>query len=137
VTQQFNFAPDDLAYLENHYIYTDHSQFYTASAGASYNLHGTHLNADFIYGTGLREDATDPQTGGNIPNGGAVAPYFQLNLGVTHRFEDVFGAPLELTGSIINVTDRSYEIRSGSGVGVFAPQYGPRREFFAGIRKFF
>jgi outer membrane receptor protein involved in Fe transport len=137
VSQQFNFSPDDFAYVANHYIYTDHSQFYTASAGASYNLYGTHLNADIIYGTGLREDATDPQTGGNIPNGGAVAPYFQLNLGVTHRFQDVFGAPLELTGSIINVTDRAYEIRSGSGVGVFAPQYGPRRAFFAGIRKFF
>jgi outer membrane receptor protein involved in Fe transport len=66
-----------------------------------------------------------------------VAPYLQLNLGVTHRFQDVFGAPLELTGSIINVTDRVYEIRSGTGVGVFAPQYGPRRAFFAGIRKFF
>ncbi|HTZ69875.1 MAG TPA: TonB-dependent receptor [Acetobacteraceae bacterium] len=137
VSQQFNFSPDDFAYVANHYIYTDHSQFYTASAGASYNLYGTHLNADLIYGTGLREDATDPQTGANIPNGGAVAPYFQLNLGVTHRFQDVFGGPLELTGSIINVTDRAYEIRSGSGVGVFAPQYGPRRAFFAGIRKFF
>ncbi len=89
------------------------------------------MNADLIYGTGLREDA------GDVPNGGAVAPYLQLNLGVTHRFQDVFGAPLELTGSIINVTDRVYEIRSGTGVGVFAPQYGPRRAFFAGIRKFF
>ncbi len=131
VSQQFNFTPADLAYIADHYIYTDHSQFYTASAGASYNLHGTHLNADLIYGTGLREDA------GDVPNGGAVAPYLQLNLGVTHRFQDVFGAPLELTGSIINVTDRVYEIRSGTGVGVFAPQYGPRRAFFAGIRKFF
>jgi outer membrane receptor protein involved in Fe transport len=131
VSQQFNFTPADLVYIADHYIYTDHSQFYTASAGASYNLHGTHLNADLIYGTGLREDA------GDVPNGGAVAPYLQLNLGVTHRFQDVFGAPLELTGSIINVTDRVYEIRSGTGVGVFAPQYGPRRAFFAGIRKFF
>lgn len=131
VSQQFNFTPQDLAYLADHYIYTDHSQFYTASAGASYNLHGTHLNADLIYGTGLRKDE------GDIPNGGVVAPYLQLNLGVTHKFPDVFGAPLELSGAIINVTDRVYEIRSGTGVGVFAPQYGPRRAFFAGIRTFF
>ena len=131
VSQQFNFTPQDLAYIADHYIYTDHSQFYTASAGASYNLRGVHLNADLIYGSGLREDA------GGIPNGGAVAPYLQLNLGVSHRFDSVFGAPLELNAAIINVTDRVYEIRSGTGVGVFAPQYGPRRAYYAGIRRFF
>ena len=130
VSQQFNFSPDDLAYIANHYIYTDHSQFYTGSAGASYNLDGTHLNADLIYGSGLREDT-------DIPNGGAVAPYLQLNLGISHRFNNVVGGPFEITGAIINVTDRVYEIRSGTGVGVFAPQYGPRRAFYAGIRKFF
>jgi outer membrane receptor protein involved in Fe transport len=131
VSQQFNFTPQQIAYIANHYIYTDHNQFYTASTGASYNLYGTHLNADLIYGTGLREDA------GDVPNGGAVAPYLQLNLGVTHKYQDVFGAPLEVNAAIINVTDRIYEIRSGTGVGVFAPQYGPRRAFYAGIRKFF
>ena len=131
VSQQFNFTPDDLAYIAHHYIYTDHSQFYTASTGTSYNLFGTHLNADLIYGTGLREDA------GNVPNGGQVAPYLQLNLGATHRFDHVPGGPFEINAAILNVTDRIYEIRSGTGVGVFAPQYGPRRAFYAGIRKFF
>jgi outer membrane receptor protein involved in Fe transport len=130
-SQQFNFSPDDLAYIADHYIYTDHSQFYTGSAGASYLVFGTHLNADLIYGTGLREDE------GAIPNGGTVAPYLQLNLGATHRFESVFGGPLEVRVAIINATDRIYEIRSGTGVGVFAPQYGPRRAFYAGVRTFF
>ena len=131
VSQQFNFSPDDLAYIAGHYIYTDHNQFYTASAGASYNLLGTHLNADTIYGTGLREDAD------GVPNGASVAPYFQLNLGASHRFEHLAGAPFELNAAILNVTDRIYEIRSGSGIGVFAPQYGPRRAFYAGVRAFF
>jgi len=131
VSQQFNFTPPQLAYIADHYIYTDHSQIVSASGGVSYNLSGTHLNADFIYGTGLREDE------GDIPNGGVVAPYLQVNLGVTHRFEHVFGKPMEVNAQILNVTDRVYEIRSGSGVGVFAPQYGPRRTFYAGIRKYF
>jgi outer membrane receptor protein involved in Fe transport len=131
VSQQFNFTPQQLEYIAGHYIYTDHSQLVSASGGVSYDLLGTHLNADLIYGTGLREDA------GDIPNGGVVAPYLQLNLGVTHRFAKVFGAPLEVNAQILNVTDRIYEIRSGSGVGVFAPQYGPRRTFYAGIRKYF
>jgi outer membrane receptor protein involved in Fe transport len=131
VSQQFNFTPQDLAYIADHYIYTDHSQFYTASSGVSYNLHGTRLNADLIYGTGLREDS------GDIPNGGVVAPYLQLNLSATRRFENVLGGPIELSAAILNVTDRIYEIRSGTGVGVFAPQYGPRRAFYASIRRFF
>jgi outer membrane receptor protein involved in Fe transport len=131
VSQQFNFSPQDLSYIADHYIYTDHSQIVSASAGVSYNLHGTRLNADMIYGTGLREDA------GGIPNGGVVAPYAQVNLGVSHRFEGVFGAPVEVSGTIINVTDRIYEIRAGTGVGVFAPQYGPRRAFYGSVRTFF
>jgi len=130
-SQQFNFTPQQLAYIADNYIYTDHSQFYTASSGVSYNLRGTHLNADLIYGTGLREDS------GDIPNGGVVAPYLQLNLGASHRFDKVFGVPVEVNAAIVNVTDRIYEIRSGSGVGVFAPQYGPRRSFYAGVRAFF
>jgi len=131
VSQEFNFSPQQLAYLDTHEIYTDHSQFYTASSGISYTLFGTHLNTDLIYGTGLREDE------GDIPNGGAVAPYLQLNLGVSRRFNHIFGGPIELSANIINLTDRIYEIRSGTGVGVFAPQYGPRRTFYIALRKFF
>jgi hypothetical protein len=33
--------------------------------------------------------------------------------------------------------DVDYQIRSGTGVGVFAPQYGPRRGFFFGLSKSF
>jgi outer membrane receptor protein involved in Fe transport len=131
VSQQFNFSPDDLAYINGHYIYTDHSQWITASSGLSYNWQGTRFSSDLIYGTGLRQDA------GAVPNGGTVTPYTQVNFGVSHRFEEAKGGPLELSLNLINAFDRSYQIRSGSGVGVFAPQYGPREEIFAGIRKFF
>ena len=131
VSQQFNFTPQQLAYIADHYIYTDHSQWISASAGVSYRWLGTHFDTDLIYGSGLREDS------GAIPNGGAVAPYLQMNLGVSHRFSDVFGSPLELNAAVINVTDRIYEIRSGTGVGVLAPQYGPRRAFYAGFGRFF
>ncbi len=34
---------------------------------------------------------------------------------------------------VLNVGDQIYQIRSGSGVGVFAPQYGQRRSVFAGV----
>jgi outer membrane receptor protein involved in Fe transport len=38
---------------------------------------------------------------------------------------------------VVNIFDTLYQIRSGTGVGVFAPQYGPRRGFFAGLSQKF
>ncbi len=130
-SQQFNFDPSDLAYISDHYIYTDHSQWITGSAGVAYTWRGTRFSTDLIYGSGLRQDA------GGVPNGGAVPPYFQWNFGLSHRFDQAPGGPMELGLNLINVLDRTYEIRSGSGVGVFAPQYGPRRAVYASVRKFF
>ena len=41
-------------------------------------------------------------------------------------------APVQL-----NLFDKKYQIRSGSGVGVGAPQWGQRRGIFVGISKKF
>jgi outer membrane receptor protein involved in Fe transport len=131
VSQQFNFTPDDLAFIAKNYIYTDHNQWYSVSGGVSYNWDGTKLNADLVYGTGLRQSVN------GIPNGSTVAPYAQINLGANRRFDDVFGQPIELAVNLLNLTDRDYILRSGSGVGVFAPQYGPRRAIYSSIRWFF
>ena len=38
---------------------------------------------------------------------------------------------------VINLLDSVYFIRNGSGIGVFAPQYGPRRGYFLGVSKKF
>jgi len=34
---------------------------------------------------------------------------------------------------IVNLFDKIYELRDGSGIGVFAPQFGGRRDLYAGI----
>ena len=34
---------------------------------------------------------------------------------------------------IVNLFDQVYELRDGTGIGVFAPQFGARRGFYAGI----
>ena len=36
---------------------------------------------------------------------------------------------------VVNVFDTIYQIRNGSGIGVFASQYGPRRGYFIGIEE--
>ena len=54
VSNQYLFGPDELAYIATHYVYTDHAQVLTASAGASYLWNGTRFSASMIYGSGLR-----------------------------------------------------------------------------------
>jgi hypothetical protein len=41
---------------------------------------------------------------------------------------------MEVRAAVVNLNDRTYEIRNGTGIGVFAPQFGPRRAFLGGIK---
>ena len=129
-SSQFNFDPADLAYIANHYIYLDHNQTITASAGASYRIGATHLNGDVIVGSGLRRD-------GEVPNGDHVPAYTQVNFSIVHDFNTAATGPFSVRLDLINAFDDVYEIRDGTGVGVGAPQFGPRRGLFAGITKSF
>jgi hypothetical protein len=129
---QFNFSADDLAYAATHLVNTDHSQRMTASAGMSYLWDGTRYNVDIIAGTGLR--TTSPT---EFINQGTVPSYEQVNFGVSHRFETAPGGPITVRLDLINVLDEVYLLRSQTGVGVFANQYGPRRSVFAGVTKEF
>jgi opacity protein-like surface antigen len=45
------------------------------------------------------------------------------------------GQPVTVRFDVVNVFDTIYQIRNGTGIGVFAPQYGPRRGYFIGIKK--
>ncbi|WP_156370001.1 TonB-dependent receptor [Novosphingobium sp. Leaf2] len=129
-SSQFDFDPADLAYIQTHYIYLDHDQTYTGSGGISYAfkqgpLAGLQLGGSMIYGSGLRAD-------GAVPNGVALKDYAQFNLSSSYK---IAGPGIQVRFDIINVGNLKYEIRDGTGVGVGAPQYGPRRGFFVGISK--
>jgi hypothetical protein len=131
---QFNFGADDLAYIAGHYIHLDHEQRVTASGGASYRWGHTRFSADFLVGSGLRADLTLPD-GSSIPNGAHLPYYEQLNLGASHVFHLDDAGTLTARFDVINVLDKRYEIRDGTGVGVGAPQFGPRRGLFFGLSK--
>jgi len=60
-----------------------------------------------------------------------------VNLGAAHDLEGLPGGPLTLRLDVTNVFDNKYAIRDGSGVGVGAPQFGPRRGVFVGVTKAF
>ena len=129
---QFNFTTDKLAYVATNYIHLDHEGRVSASGGVSYLWWGTRFSVDALLGTGLRTDLPLPN-GGDIPNGGHTPSYTQVNFGLSHGFQIAGSGPLTARFDVINVADKIYEIRNGTGIGVFAPQYGQRRGFFGGL----
>ena len=132
-SSQFNFSPDDLASADSRLVNTDHSQLYTASGGVAYTWYGTRFALDMLAGSGLR--TVNP--GDTTFNGGTVPSYEQINFNVSHRFDTAPGGPITLRLTIVNLLDENYLLRSQTGVGVFANQYGPRRSVFASITKEF
>jgi outer membrane receptor protein involved in Fe transport len=126
VSSEFQFSPDDLAFIATHFIPLDHQQIVSVSAGATYTWKTFRFSADLLYGSGLRRD-------GATPNGDHVSGYVQVNIGVSRAFDLGVGKPTTARFDMINLFDEKYEIRDGTGVGVGAPQFGPRRGFFVGL----
>jgi outer membrane receptor protein involved in Fe transport len=82
--------------------------------------------------------STSLKYGSGLPDGFANSshdePYVTVNLGVSHDFQAFAGAkPTTVRFDVVNLFDKVYEIRDGSGIGVFAPQFGARRGFYAGL----
>lgn len=131
ITGQYNFSPDDLAYIDDHFIHLDHDQKYTSSGGISYAIDdATRVGADYLFGSGLRRD-------GLVPNGDHMPAYFQLNMSVAHDFHLTPVGATHAQLALVNVLDRTYEIRDGSGIGVGAPQFGPRRGVYLSLQQDF
>ena len=138
VSNQTLFSPDDLVYIQNNWIHTDHEQLYTGSGRVAYRwtdthswLDGTTASATFIYGSGLR---TITGWRWSAPTATTCPSYWQINTGVSHEFANGWnGLPVTVRFDVVNVADYIYQIRNGSGIGVFAPQYGPRRGYYFGI----
>jgi len=118
-------------FLLDHYHYTDDMQRMTGSAGVSYRWYDTLISADLTYGSGLRAgDLSD----GVVPNSLHTTPYAVANTGLSHDFKwSPDFKPLTVRFDIVNLFDQVYELRNGTGIGVFAPQFGARRGYYVGV----
>ncbi|MGN6650413.1 TonB-dependent receptor [Trinickia sp.] len=125
---QFNFSPEELAYIANHWVYLDHDQRVTASFGGSYAFGRTTLTADAIVGSGLRR---------GFANTDRLPWYMQVDLGIVQHLDEPYVGKIDARLAFVNAFGRVYELRDGSGIGVGAPQYGPQRAIYAGITKHF
>jgi outer membrane receptor protein involved in Fe transport len=136
ISAQFNFAPDELAYIAQHSIHLDHDQTWTASAGAAYTFnqgtkYQTRVSVDLVAQSGLR--ASTP----TVPNGASLPEYAAVNASIVQNLDLGIGTGTQLHLDVLNIGDAVYEIRNGTGVGVGAPQYGIRRTILAGFTQRF
>jgi outer membrane receptor protein involved in Fe transport len=124
---QNEFPNNELAYLSANSIQLDHQGRFTGSGGISYTfLENTRVHTDFLYGNGLRAGFANLE---KLPS------YVTENVGVEHvwHLQSSAISQFKLRFDGLNVFDRVYEIRNGTGIGIAAPAYGPRRAFYAGI----
>jgi len=126
VSNQFLIGdPALLDYLSDHYTYASDAQIVSSSFGTSYKWHSMLASLDGFYGSGLRAGYANDQ---HSPG------YTQWNLAFSREFDPWQNqSPLTVRLSVVNLFDRSYLLRSGTGIGEYAPQYGPRRGLFISI----
>ncbi len=117
--------PDEVAYAARRWVILDDAQEFTGSSGIAYQIFGFLLTTDGLWGSGYRR---------GDGNTGTLPPFLQVNAGIVRRLKLPWFGEVEARGTVINLFDHSYQIRNGSGIGVFSPQYGPRRSFYGGIK---
>ena len=132
-SSQFLFSADKLAYTQTGYVHLDHNQTVSGSFGTSYLWNETatctlQVFVDAIFGSGLRTDLT--AGGVTIPNGASLPDYYSVNVGAEQRIKVGKSKFLKARVDVMNLTDNSYALRNGQGIGVGAPQYGARRSFY-------
>jgi opacity protein-like surface antigen len=118
---EFLFDPDELAYISNHWVFLDHDQRFTASAGVSYTWNDWKAAVDGLYGNGLRRGFANTQKND---------PYETFNLSLQRRIKVTEKTSVNIRFDVVNLLDKIYELRDGSGIGVGAPQFGQRRGFY-------
>jgi len=133
-SNQYLLDAPDYNFLLTNWHYTDDMQRMTGSAGVSYRFYeSTTVTADLIYGSGLRTgdlESTPPV----VPNSLHTTPYAVVNTGISRDFQwSPDYKPVTARFDVVNLLDQIYELRTGVGIGEFAPQYGARRGYYFGL----
>ncbi|MGC1321509.1 MAG: TonB-dependent receptor [Candidatus Udaeobacter sp.] len=121
---QFLFDPEELHYIHRNWVFLDHDQRFTGSAGISYTWNDWRAGIDGLYGNGLRQGFANTQK---------LPPYETFNLSLSRRIQITEKTAIKVRFDVVNLFDKVYELRSGSGIGVFAPQFGQRRGFYGTV----
>jgi len=123
-TGQFNFDPDELAYIDSHHIVLDHQPLVEVTGGASYNWKPYTFSADLVYSSGLRAGFADLEQ---------LPAFVQVNLSVQRSFDIPGVGEIDNRLTILNALDRTNLIRPAEGIGIFQSAYGPRLTVFDSV----
>lgn len=127
ISNQYFWDAAELAQVQSKWVRTDHDQLLTGSAGGSYDAwEGGTLSTSVVYGSGMRK---------GFGNSGVMTPYATVNLGLTQRFDLPQAGRWTARIDVLNLFDRAYQLRDGTGIGVGAPQFGMRRGVFVGLSR--
>ena len=121
---QFLFDPAEFQFVKHHWVFLDHDQRLTASTGVSYTWMDWKASADFLYGSGLRE---------GFANTKSVPAYGTVNVSLQRQIKITAKTSVKIRFDVVNLLDDVYQLRNGTGIGVFAPQYGQRRGFYGTV----
>jgi outer membrane receptor protein involved in Fe transport len=124
VSGQYNFSPEEVTYIANHYIFLDHTQQYTASGGITYRWREWLFSLSGTYGSGLRA---------GFANTEELGENFQIDLALEKGWHVPNLGDVRTRVVLVNTTDNINELRNGTGVGIFEPGYGPRRTVYGAI----
>ena len=121
---QFLFDPDEFTFIKHNWVFLDHDQRFTGSGGLSYTWNDWKASVDGLYGNGLRR---------GFANTMKVHPYETFNLSLQRRIKITEKQSVVVRFDVVNLFDKIYELRDGSGIGVGAPQFGQRRGFYGTV----
>jgi hypothetical protein len=121
---QFLFNPDEFAFIKKNWVFLDHDQRFTGSAGISYTWNDWRAAIDGLYGNGLRRGFANTKKNHS---------YETYNLSLSRRIKITEKTAVKIRFDVVNILDTIYELRDGSGIGVGAPQFGQRRGFYGTI----
>jgi outer membrane receptor protein involved in Fe transport len=114
---QYNFSPDELLYIDRHYIVLDHTPLVGASGGAAYRWNDYQFSIDGLFSSGLR---------GGFANQTQLPQVWQFNLSAARDFVLPGLGKFTNRVTLLNIFDRTNLIRPANGIGVFQAAYGPR-----------
>lgn len=117
---QFNFTPDELAYITKNGFVLDHQPLYGISSGVTYTTDPWTFSMQFLYSSGL---VTGIQQSVTLPT------VIQTDLGISRAF-DIGGTRVTNKLALLNIFDRVNLIRPADGIGVYQAAYAPRFSVF-------
>lgn len=126
VSGQYNFGDDELNAIRDQYVHLDHDQRLTISTGLSTRWLSTNWGLDGLFGSGLRSGFINSE---HLPS------YTSVNLSARREFAKTESGSWEIGLSVINLLDRVYELRDGTGIGVGAPQFGQRQTVYLSLTR--